>query len=88
MSRSDFNPGARDSPNEKHNSRFYSIAAQDDGTVDVYIAPVLKTYTTDTGTEYDVSFRVVRGVIPWDGLEDDIRTRYEAWCESGEVMEI
>ena len=88
MSRSDFNPGARDSPNEKHNSRFYSIAAQDDGTVDVYIAPFLKKYTTDTGTEYDISFRVVRGVIPWDGLEDDILTRYEAWCESGEVIEI
>lgn len=55
---------------------------------DVGIAPALKTYTTDTCTEYDISFRVVRGVIPWDGLEDDIRTRYEAWCESGEVIEI
>ena len=34
----------------------------------------------------DVKVRVVRGVVPWPGIEDDIRARYEAWCESGEEI--
>ena len=31
---------------------------------------------------------VVRGVVPWDGMEADIRARYYAWCESADVTEI
>lgn len=76
---------ARDHPGRK----FYCIEPQDDGTVDVYLAPVLRVYKTDIGIqEYDVSVRVVRGVEPWPELEDDIRARYEAWCECGEVIDL
>lgn len=63
--------------------RYYSIEPNDDGTVDVYLAPELKVYHTDIGIqEYDIEVSVVKGVIPWDGIEDDIRERYDAWCES------
>ena len=29
---------------------------------------------------------VVRGVTPFEGLEEDIRARYDAWCESAEEV--
>ena len=38
--------------------------------------------------EYDIRVRIVRGVIPWDGLEEDIRARFMAWSESGEVIDL
>lgn len=76
---------ARDHPERK----FYCIEPQDDGTVDVYLAPALQVYETDIGIrEYDISVKVVRGVEPWPGLEDDVRARYEAWCESGEGINL
>jgi len=57
--------------------------------VDVYLSPDVRAYDTDLGIkEYDVSGRLVRGIVPWDGLEEDIRARYEAWCESGEVIDL
>lgn len=69
--------------------RFYAIEQREDGTVDVYLAPIVCVYDTDLGVrEYDISVRVVRGVEPWPELEDDIRARYEAWCESGEVIDL
>ena len=55
--------------------RFYSIQPNEDGNVDVYLRP------DDTG-----QIRVVRGVTPYDGLDDDIRARYDAWCESAETI--
>lgn len=55
---------------------FYAIQQRDDGNVDVYLMPFA-----------DVTL-VVRGVVPWQGLEDDIRARYYAWCESAEATEI
>jgi len=55
--------------------RFYSIRSNDDGSVDVYLRP--------DGTEM---LRVVRGVTPYDGLDDDIRARYNAWRESAETI--
>lgn len=67
--------------------RFYAIVENDDGTVDVYLSPVVSIYETELGVrEYDVSVRIVRGIVPWPELEDDIRARYDAWCESGEEM--
>lgn len=67
--------------------RFYSIMQQPDGTADVYLdARVYPMATPDGMTDYDVSVRVVRGVVPWDGLEEDIRARYDAWRESGEMI--
>lgn len=77
----DTNP--RDGP-----KRFYNLSENEDGTVDVYLAPDVTVYHTDEGTEYDVKLRVVRGIVPWPGLEDDIRARYQAWCESGEVIDL
>lgn len=75
---------ARDQPSPK---RFYAIEQNEDGTVDVYLIPSGTVYDTDMGIkEYDVDVRVVRGVVPWEGIECDIRTRFEAWCESGEAI--
>lgn len=50
--------------------RFYDILPREDGAADVHLMPFA-----------DVSL-VVPGVMPWDGMEDDIRARYYAWCES------
>lgn len=69
--------------------KFYAIDVQLDGTVDVYLSPVLCEYDTDLGVrEYDIRIRVVRGVIPWEGLEEDIRARFDSWCESGEIIDL
>ena len=69
--------------------RFYAIDPQDDGTVDVYLSPVVCVYNTGLGVkEYDFSVRIVRGVTPWPELEEDIRQRYESWCEAGEVIDL
>lgn len=69
--------------------RFYSIVENDDGTVDVYLSPVLCVYSTDLGIrEYDITVYVVRGVEPWPELEDDIRARFDSWCESGERIQL
>lgn len=55
--------------------RFYSVQENEDGTVDVYLRP-----------DEDGLLRVVRGVTPYDGLEEDIRARYDAWRESAEQI--
>ena len=69
--------------------RFYAINDNGDGTVDVYLMPDVTVYPTEDGfKEYDVSVRIVRGVVPWDGLEQDIRARFMAWCESAEVIDL
>lgn len=75
---------ARDRPGPK---RFYAIELNEDDTVDVYLIPSGTVYETDIGIkEYDVDVRVVRGIVPWKGIEDDIRAHFEAWCESGEAI--
>lgn len=69
--------------------KFYAIDVQPDGTADVYLSPVVCVYDTDLGIrEYDIQARVVRGVVPWDGMEDDIRARFDSWCESGEIIDL
>lgn len=84
MSRPDSGNAPRDHP-----KKFYEIVHNGDGTVDVFLRPEVTVYDTDTGVkEYDVRVRVVRGVMPWDGLEDDIRARFDAWCESAEVIDL
>ena len=76
----------RDHPSGK-NRKFYAIEEQPDGTVDVYLSPVVCVYKTAIGTrEYDVSVRVVRGVVPWPELEGDVRARYTDWCASAEEV--
>ena len=67
--------------------RFYNIHENEDGTVDVYLRPDVMPKTTDEGfTDYDVAVLVVKDVEPYAGLEDDIRKRFSAWCESAEVI--
>lgn len=81
-----YNP--RDRPTEQ-DRKFYAIDEQPDGTVDVYLSPVLCEYDMGLGVrEYDIRIRVVRGVIPWEGLEEDIRARFDSWCESGEIIDL
>lgn len=53
---------------------FYAVDYRDDGTADVYLMP------------FEGVKMVVRGVDPWDGMEEDIRARYYAWCDSAEVI--
>jgi len=78
-------PLPRDEP---HGRTFYEIITNNDNTVDVYLSPDVTIYDADGIKEYDVQARVVRGIVPWDGLEEDIRARYDAWCESGEVINL
>ena len=66
---------------------FYSIRENENGTVDVYLRPEILPLKADNGfVDYDVCVIVVKGVEPYDGLEEDIRARYDDWCESGEVV--
>ena len=66
---------------------FYVIHENDDRTVDVFLDPQAHPITTRDGiTDFDLSFSVVRGIQQWDGMEEDIRSRYGAWRESGEVI--
>ena len=66
---------------------FYTIEENADGTVDVYLSPTVCAYDTGLGVrEHDIGVIVVRGVVPWPELEEDIRARYNSWCESGEVI--
>lgn len=75
---------ARDRP-----KKFYHIADNADGTFDVFLQPVVTVYHTDAGIdEYDVRVLVVRGIVPWEGMEDDIRARFDAWCEEAEVIDL
>lgn len=76
-------------PRDHPRGNFYEIVQAGDGAVDVYLRPEVTTYDTDAGVrEYDVRVRVVRGVVPWDGLESDIRDRFDAWCETAEVIDL
>lgn len=51
--------------------------------------PDVTVYPTEDGfKEYDIRVRVVRGIVPWNGLEQDIRARFMAWCESAEVIDL
>ena len=66
-----------------HPREFYRIEPRSDGTVDVLLKP-------DTGLMFrgglptvEHTVIIVEGIEPWDGLEDDIRRRYDAWCVSG-----
>lgn len=78
MKENDTPPGGR---------HFYSIHENEDGTVDVYLRPDVLSRETDEGfTDYDVAVLVVKNVEPYKGLEDDIRNRFDDWCESAEVI--
>lgn len=65
----------------------FSIEPNDDGTVDVYLCMSVSTYPTEASPEHDAKISVVRGVVPWPGMVDDIRNRFDAWCEAGEIAD-
>lgn len=69
--------------------QFYSILSRADGLVDVFLDPHVYPMSTEDGaTDYDLSFRVVRGVDPADygDIEAHIRAHYEDWREIAEVV--
>lgn len=81
----------RDHP--KTLKRFYAIQDNGDGTVDVYLEPVVTIYSVDEFREMDVRVRVVRGINPDDpafggDLEAHVRDHYSAWLASGEVIDL
>lgn len=69
--------------------RFYGILQNEDGTVDVYLKPEIQTYRTeDGGKENDGTVGILRGLVPWEGLEEDIRRRWDDWCAEAERIDI
>lgn len=67
--------------------RHYVILPAAYGTVDVFLRPEVTSYPTQDGQrEYDIRVIAVRGVTPWDGMEQDIRRDFDAWCEIGEEV--
>ena len=54
--------------------RFYAILDNEDGTVDVILTPDILPMTTPEGnTDYDVKAVVVRGVEPFEGMEEELK---------------
>ena len=69
--------------------QFYALMDRADGLVDVYLAPEAHPLSTEGGeVDFDISFRVVRGVDPaeYPDMEAHIRAHYEDWCEAAEVI--
>lgn len=56
---------------------FYAVQHNGDGTADVYL---LQVYSP-----YEAQLRLMRGIVPWPKMEEDIRARFDDWCESAEV---
>lgn len=68
---------------------FYEIVDNGDGTADIYFdkGTVFPMNDDLTGkTDFDVLCRVLKGVVLFDGIEDDIRERYESWYQSADVI--
>lgn len=70
-----------------HPKEFYRIEQRIDGTVDVILKPEINIVNKDKKATVERTVIMVEGVIPFDGLEEDIRRRYDAWCESGRRIE-
>lgn len=80
----------RDAPGKVRliHSDYYSVFYPGDGTADVFLFPEGIIYDIGDGRhEYDVTAYVVHVEDPWPDMEADIRARYRAWCEIGEVIE-
>lgn len=66
---------------------FFSIIRNGDGTVDVFLDPTVHVYHTDCGIdEYDISVPVIKGVVPFEGMENHIREHYHHWQEIAETI--
>ena len=67
----------------------FEIVDNGDGTADIYFDKGTVFPMTDdlTGeTDHDILCRVLKGVELFDGIEDDIRERYESWYQSASVI--
>ena len=68
---------------------FYEIVDNGDGTADIYFDKGTVFPMTDEltgGTDCDVLCRVLKGVELFDGIENDIRERYESWYQCATVI--
>lgn len=68
---------------------FFDIVDNGDGTADIYFDKGTVFPMTDDitgGCDVDILCRVLKGVVLFDGIEEDIRERYESWYESAEVI--
>lgn len=68
---------------------FFEIHDNGDGTADIYFDKGTVFPMTDDltgGTDVDILCRVMKGVELFDGIEEDIRERYESWYQSAEVI--
>jgi hypothetical protein len=68
---------------------FFEIVDNGDGTADIYFDKGTAFPLTDelTGaSDVDILCRVMKGVELFDGIENDIRERYESWYASAEVI--
>ena len=68
-------------------SDFYRIEHRNDGAVDVILKPEMDITDKSGKIIVEKTVIIVEGVIPWTGLEEDIRRRYDAWCKSGRRIE-
>lgn len=76
-----------DTEERRITEKFYEIVPLDDGSADVYLIPNGTIYETEDGfREYDVTILVMRGVVPHEGLEEDIRYRYYDWCAAAQPV--
>ena len=68
---------------------FFEVVDNGDGTADIYFDKGTVFPLTDDitgGADVDILCRVLKGVVLFDGIEEDIRERYESWYESAEVI--
>ena len=68
---------------------FFDIVDNGDGTADIYFDKGTVFPMTDEltgGQDVDILCRVLKGVVLFDGIEDDIRARYESWYQSAEII--
>jgi len=63
--------------------KFYNIHDNGDGTADITLRPYRKEARKEDEEE---EIRIMRGVVLFDGIENDIRERFSAWCESAEKI--
>lgn len=69
--------------------KIYAILENEDGTVDVYLRPEIQVYRLPEGQkEYDGTVGVIRGIVPWNGMEEDIRRRFDDWCAEAARIDI
>lgn len=81
--------GTQEPSNHGRLRSFFEIHENGDGTADIYFDKGTVFPMTDEltdGTDVDILCRVLKGVELFEGIEDDIRERYESWYASAEVI--